>query len=150
MDRTVSDPGDYDLILIPGGDVAPLDPANAALNDWIVGRSAAAECGMAVCTGTIQLATTGLLDGCRATTNKKDYTATIPYGPKVDWVPEARWVKDEKFFTSSGVSAGIDMSLAVMEKLYRQAAAEAIEVGIEYDWHRDLDRDPFDKLAGLV
>ena len=90
------------------------------------------------------------IDGRRATTNKKDYTATIPYGPNVEWVPQARWVEDGKFFTSSGVSAGMDMSLAVMAKLFGQEAAEAIAVGTEYDWHKDPNWDPFAKRAGLV
>lgn len=150
VDRTIGESADYDLILIPGGDAAPLNPRNAAINDWIVEASGRAEYVMAVCTGTVLLATTGLLDGRRATTNKKDYTATVPFGPEVDWVPKARWVEDGKFFTSSGVSAGMDMSLAVMAKLFGQPVAEAIAVGAEYDWHQDPAWDPFAEMAGLV
>ncbi|MBX2856828.1 MAG: DJ-1/PfpI family protein [Rhodobacteraceae bacterium] len=150
VDRTIAESSEYDLILIPGGDSAPLDPRNDAINDWIIEASANAEYVMAVCTGTVLLATTGLLDGRRATTNKKDYTATIPYGPNVKWAPQARWVEDGKFFTSSGVSAGMDMSLAVMAKIFGQEAAEAIAVGTEYDWRQDPQWDPFAKLAGLV
>lgn len=150
VDRTLDESADYDLILIPGGDSAPLDPRNDAINDWIIAASANAEYVMAVCTGTVLLATTGLLDGRRATTNKKDFTATIPYGPNVEWVPQARWVEDGKFFTSSGVSAGIDMSLAVMAKIFGDEAAEAIAIGTEYEWRKDPNWDPFAKLAGLV
>jgi len=150
VDRTLAESAEYDLILIPGGDAAPLEPRNAAINDWIIEASSNAEYVMAVCTGTVLLATTGLLDGRRATTNKKDYTATIGFGPKVEWVPQARWVEDGKFFTSSGVSAGMDMALAVMAKLFGQEAAEAIAVGTEYEWHKDPNWDPFAKLAGLV
>ena len=150
VDRTIAASSDYDLILIPGGDSAPLEPRNDAINDWIIEASSKAEYVMAVCTGTVLLATTGLLDGRRATTNKKDFTATVPYGPDVDWVRQARWVEDGKFFTSSGVSAGMDMSLAVMAKLFGQDAAEAIAIGAEYEWHQDPDWDPFAKRAGLV
>jgi transcriptional regulator GlxA family with amidase domain len=150
VDQTIFDGTDYDLILIPGGDSAPLSPRNAAINNWIIETSAKAECVMAVCTGTVLLATTGLLDGRRATTNKKDFTATVHHGPNVQWVPQARWVEDGKFFTSSGVSAGMDMSLAVMAKLFGDDAAQAIAVGTEYDWHKDPKWDPFAKLAGLV
>ncbi len=150
VDRTLADGADYDLLLIPGGDSAPLDPRNEAINQWIVDVSGNAEYVMAVCTGTVLLASTGLLDGRRATTNKKDYRATIHHGPNVNWVPQARWVEDGKFFTSSGVSAGMDMSLAVMEKLFGSDAAEAISVGAEYEWHRDPSWDPFAKMAGLV
>lgn len=150
VDRTIADGCDYDLILIPGGDSAPLSPRNPAINDWIVAAAANAEYVMAVCTGTVLLATTGLLDGRRATTNKKDYLATIPHGPRVEWVPQARWVEDGKFFTSSGVSAGMDMGLAVMARLFGQSAADAIAVGAEYEWHKDPSWDPFAKRAGLV
>ena len=150
VDRTLADGADYDLLLIPGGDSAPLDPKSEAINQWIVDVSRNAEYVMAVCTGTVLLASTGLLDGRRATTNKKDYRATIHHGPNVNWVPQARWVEDGKFFTSSGVSAGMDMSLAVMEKLFGSDAAEAISVGAEYEWHRDPSWDPFAKMAGLV
>lgn len=150
VDRTLADSTDYDLILIPGGDAAPLDPVNAAINTWIVETSERAEYVMAVCTGTVLLATTGLLDGRRATTNKKDYRATVHHGPKVTWVPQARWVEDGKFFTSSGVSAGMDMSLAVMSKIFGQDAADFIAVGTEYEWHKDPNWDPFAKMAGLV
>ena len=150
VDRTLAESSDYDLILIPGGDSAPINPRNQAINDWIVAASSNAEYVVAVCTGTVLLATTGLLDGRRATTNKKDFVATVPFGPKVEWVREARWVEDGKFFTSSGVSAGMDMSLAVMAKIFGMKAAEFIAVGTEYDWHRDSKWDPFAKLAGLV
>lgn len=150
VDRTLEESTNYDLILIPGGDSAPLEPRNDAINKWIVEASGNAEYVMAVCTGTVLLATTGLLDGRRATTNKKDYKATIPYGPNVEWVPKARWVEDGKFFTSSGVSAGMDMSLAVMAKLFGRQAAQAIAFGAEYEWHQDPNWDPFAKSAGLV
>lgn len=150
VDRTLAESSDYDLLLIPGGDSAPLNPRKEAINDWIIETSANADYVMAVCTGTVLLATTGLLDGRRATTNKKDFTATVHHGPKVEWVPQARWVEDGKFFTSSGVSAGMDMSLAVMAKLFGQEAADFIAVGTEYEWHKDPNWDPFAKLAGLV
>jgi transcriptional regulator GlxA family with amidase domain len=129
---------------------SPIANPNGPVQKWITETSVRAEYVMAVCTGTVLLATTGLLDGRRATTNKKDYRATIPYGPKVNWVPQARWVEDGKFFTSSGVSAGMDMSLAVMSKMFGEDAAEFIAVGTEYDWHKDPNWDPFAKLAGLV
>ena len=150
VDRTLSQGSGYDLILIPGGDSAPVEVTNPAINEWIVDASREAEVVMAVCTGTVLLATTGLLDGRRATTNKKDFTATTPFGPRVDWVPEARWVRDGRFFTSSGVSAGIDMSLAVTTHPFGDDAAESIAVGIEHDWHGNAGWDPFAKLAGLV
>jgi transcriptional regulator GlxA family with amidase domain len=68
----------------------------------------------------------------------------------VEWVKEARWVEDGKFFTSSGVSAGIDMSLAAISRIAGEQISNALAMAAEYDWHRDANWDPFAKLNGLV
>jgi transcriptional regulator GlxA family with amidase domain len=150
VDRTIFEKDDYDLLFIPGGDTALIAGQDADLVAWLRAASAKAERVMTVCTGSVLLGMTGVLDGRRATTNKMDFTKTVPLAPRVDWVREARWVEDGKFFTSSGVSAGMDMALAVMADLYGMAAAERQAVGCEYEWHKDAGRDPFAKLAGLV
>ena len=62
----------------------------------------------------------------------------------------ARWVEDGKYFTSSGVSAGMDMALGLIAKLLDRATAEDIARGAEYEWNSDPDRDPFAKLNGLA
>jgi len=144
-DSTLAARTSYDLLLIPGGDAALTQCTDPETLDWIRRVAATADRVMAVCTGTIVLGMSGLLDGRRATTNKMDFTA-----PKVEWVKEARWVEDGKFFTSSGVSAGMDMALAVLADLYGPDKAESTAIGTEYTWHRDSARDPFAKLAGLV
>lgn len=149
-DRTLSEGADYDLLFIPGGDSA-LDAAkDADLMDWVRTVSTRAECVLAVCTGTILLGMTGLLDGRRATTNKLDFTRTVHLAPGVEWVKQARWVRDGKFYTSSGVSAGMDMALGVAEDLFGRPAAEKMAEENEYVWHDDPDWDPFAKSAGLV
>jgi transcriptional regulator GlxA family with amidase domain len=71
-------------------------------------------------------------------------------GPGVDWVAEARWVEDGKIFTSSGVSAGMDMSLAVIARLHGVEVARKIAIAAEYEWQEEADRDPFARLHGLV
>ena len=148
-EKTLADGQDYDLLFIPGGDAALVAAENKQISEWLIGTSAKAELVMTVCTGSVLLATTGVLDGYKATTNKLDFIATVPLGPKVDWVKKARWVEDGKFFTSSGVSAGMDMTLAAIAHLYGKAEAIEMAVGIEYEWHQDSDWDPFSSLAGL-
>jgi len=91
-----------------------------------------------------------VLDGRRATTNKIDFTETVHLAPGVEWVKEARWVEDGKFFTSSGVSAGIDMALGAIADLYGKNKAEETAYGCEYIWNKNADEDPFATLAGLV
>ena len=63
---------------------------------------------------------------------------------------EARWVEDGALFTSSGVSAGIDMTLAAIARLESHELAERIAIRMEYEWHRDASWDPFAKVHGLV
>ncbi len=150
IDKTIAEKNDYDLLFIPGGDSALEAAKDEDLMQWIRDASANAERVMAVCTGTVLLGMTGVLDGRKATTNKLDFTKTVPFAPDVDWVKEARWVEDGKFFTSSGVSAGMDMALAVMADLFGMKMADRIALGCEYEWHKDASRDPFAKLAGLV
>lgn len=150
VDRTLSEAADYDILFIPGGDSA-LDAArDDALMDWIRKVSGGAERVMAVCTGTVLLGMTGVLDGRRATTNKLDFNDTVHLAPGVEWVKMARWVEDGKFFTSSGVSAGMDMALAVAADLFGREKADEMAEGSEYAWHSDPDWDPFAKSAGLV
>jgi transcriptional regulator GlxA family with amidase domain len=150
IDRTIFEKNDYDLLFIPGGDSALNESKDEELMQWIREASANAERVMAVCTGTVLLAMTGVLDGRKATTNKLDFTKTVHLAPRVEWVKEARWVVDGNFYTSSGVSAGMDMALAVMADLFGMASAEKIAVSTEYEWHKDANRDPFAKLAGLI
>jgi transcriptional regulator GlxA family with amidase domain len=139
-----------DLIMVPGGIGTTTELENKVLLDWLVKRSAGAEIVMSVCSGSALLARAGLLDGRRATTNKMWFNALTPNGPHVQWVKEARWVEDGKFVTSSGVSAGIDMSLAVIAKLRGEETSKMLTVATEYEWHRDANWDPFAKVHGLV
>lgn len=150
IDKTIAEKSDYDLLLIPGGDSALKVAEDEELMQWIRDASTNAERVMAVCTGTVLLGMTGVLDGRKATTNKLDFAETIPLAPNVDWVKEARWVQDGKFFTSSGVSAGMDMALAVMADLFGMAVADGLALTCEYEWQKDASRDPFAKSAGLI
>lgn len=150
VDKVLAEKNDYDLLFIPGGDAALEAAKDEAFMDWIRDASAHAERVMAVCTGTVLLGMTGVLDGRKATTNKLDFLATIPLAPNVEWVRQARWVEDGKFFTSSGVSAGMDMALAVMADLYGMDVARKMAVSCEYTWHEDASWDPFAVSAGLV
>lgn len=150
VDKTIFEHDDYDLLFIPGGDSALLEGEDEELLHWLRDASANAERVLAVCTGSVLLGMSGVLDGRKATTNKMDFTNTVHLAPHVDWVKEARWVKDGKFFTSSGVSAGMDMALAVMADLFGMEMADRLALGCEYEWHKDASRDPFAKLAGLV
>jgi transcriptional regulator GlxA family with amidase domain len=149
-DHSLVDCPKLDVILVPGGIGTRREVSNEALLEWLRRRSSEAEVVTSVCTGAALLARAGLLDGRRATTNKGSFGWVVEQGPAVHWVKQARWVEDGAFVTSSGVSAGIDMTLAVIARLVSNGAAERIAVGMEYDWHRDASWDPFAKVHGLV
>jgi transcriptional regulator GlxA family with amidase domain len=131
------------ILLVPGGFGTRREASNPKLIDFLQRRSAQADLVMSVCTGAGLLARAGLLDGRRATTNKQVFEWPVSQGPRVNWVRQARWVEDGKFVTSSGISAGIDMALAVIGQRFGSDTAEAIAIAMEYEWRRDPDRDPF-------
>jgi transcriptional regulator GlxA family with amidase domain len=135
-----------DLILVPGGVGTFPQLESAAILDFLRERVPRAELAMSVCTGAALFAKAGLLDGRRATTNKQFFSMTCASGPATKWVPEARWVEDGPMMTSSGVSAGTDMALAVIAKLWGASAAQQIADITEYEWQRDAARDPFAKF----
>ncbi|MEM7425101.1 MAG: DJ-1/PfpI family protein [Pseudomonadota bacterium] len=143
IDRTFADGADYDLVLVPGGSGTRKQVENPAMLDWLRSASADAELVMSVCTGSALLAKAGALDGRRATTNKRAFEWVARFGPKVDWIGRARWVEDGKFFTSSGVSAGMDMTLAAFTHLLSEETALKVATWAEYTWHREAASDPF-------
>jgi transcriptional regulator GlxA family with amidase domain len=149
-DYSLEDCPKLDAILVPGGPGTRREVNHEALLEWLRRRSSEAEVVTSVCTGAALLARAGLLDGRRATTNKASFGWVVEQGPAVQWVKQARWVEDGPFATSSGVSAGIDMTLAVIARLVSNEVAERIAVRMEYDWHRDASWDPFAKVHGLV
>lgn len=139
-----------DVILVPGGIGTREQVNNAGLLKWLGERAQEAEIATSVCTGAALLARAGVLDGKRATTNKRAFQWVAEQRPAVTWVKSARWVEDGKVVTSSGVSAGIDMALAVIARLVGRQAAEKAAVAMEYEWHSDPANDPFAKIHGLV
>jgi transcriptional regulator GlxA family with amidase domain len=149
-DDLVSDGRAYDILLIPGGPGTRHISDTAALLDWLTSAAKTATLVTSVCTGATLLARAGLLDGRKATTNKLAWAWATAQGPHVNWQAKARWVEDGKLVTASGVSAGIDMTLAVIARLIDMETAEAVARAAEYDWHRDANWDPFAEMAGLA
>lgn len=149
-EQNIQDCERVDILLIPGGKGTRREISNQHLIAEIGRLSESAEYTCTVCTGSALFAHTGRLDGVRATTNKAAWKWATDQGKKTKWVPEARWVEDGRFFTSSGVSAGMDMALALIEKMYGRDQSLKIARLAEYDWHQDPTWDPFARIHGLV
>ena len=133
----------YDILLVPGGDGTRIQEENAVLLDWLATAGARACRITSVCTGSGLLARAGLLDGHAATTNKRAFDEVARLGPRTDWRRSARWVVSGNRVTSSGVSAGIDMTLAVIEVLAGARTAYNAALWAEYTRQTDADKDPF-------
>lgn len=89
------------------------------------------------------LARSGILDGRKATTNKRNWSWAAGAGPKVNWISEARWVADGNNVTSSGVSPGIDAAYAFVSLSYREKIAQDLADGAEYVRWSHPTHDPF-------
>ena len=150
VDRTFDTVPDLDVLMIPGGVGTRREVDNTAFVDAVKALANKTPHVASICTGAAVLAKTGLLDGKKATTNKRAYKWATSQGPNVKWIAQARWVEDGKYFTSSGISAGTDMALGLIERLYGKAEATRVANGAEYEWNSDANHDLFAKMNGLV
>lgn len=149
-ERSINDSTAYDILFVPGGAGTRREVGNGRLLDWVSRSTQTAEYTLSVCTGSALLAKAGVLNDRRATTNKAAFSWVCEQGPNVDWVPQARWVEDGPFLTSSGVSAGMDMTLGAISLMHGEDRAEEVAKWCEYSWHKDKTHDPFARIHGLV
>ena len=134
---------EIDFILVPGGIGTRQLSQDSTYRTWLAALAGRSQYVLSVCTGSGLLAAAGVLDGVRATSNKMAFDWARSQGAEVEWVGRARWVADGTCYTSSGVSAGIDMSLAFVSDRLGEEYARKIAVGIEYTWNSDSNNDPF-------
>jgi transcriptional regulator GlxA family with amidase domain len=115
-----------DTLVIPGGRSLRSGETSSEISTWVKRRAGRIRRVASVCTGVYALAPTGLLDGRRVTTHwrfARDLKERFPH-LKVD--PNALFLRDGKFYTSAGITAGIDLSLALIEEDYGPLVALAV------------------------
>ena len=128
-DITCAEAPQFDIICVPGG-----DGVNPLLNDeetlaFLRRQAAGARYVTSVCTGALLLGAAGLLKGKRATTHWASHHFLASFGA----IPvEARFVRDGNVMTGGGVTAGIDFGLALVAEIAGPAAAQAIQLNLEY------------------
>ena len=133
------------ILFIPGGE-GTRELVNS--NDTILILQKIAENSLhciTVCTGTALLAKTGLLNGIKATSNKRAFEWVKSINLEVEWIYKARWISDGKYYTSSGVSAGMDMILGFISDKISNEKAKEIAERIEYVWNDNPGEDIFAK-----
>jgi transcriptional regulator GlxA family with amidase domain len=120
------------VLLVPGGPGQAAQMGDGPLRDWLIQADKTTTWTTSVCTGALILAAAGLLDGRQATTYWLAMDELARLGAKP---AQQRYVFDGKYATSAGVSAGIDMALALSAKIAGDMTAQQIQLGIEYDPH---------------
>ena len=115
-----------DTILIPGGRGLRESGVSAAVADWVRKRAGQTRRIVSVCTGIYGLAPTGLLDGRRVTTHWRFAADVAARFPRLKVDASAIFLKEDKFYTSAGVTAGIDLALALIEEDLGQTVALAV------------------------
>jgi transcriptional regulator GlxA family with amidase domain len=120
-----------DVLLVPGGvNTRLMVTGGAPIVDWVRAAHPTTTFTTSVCTGALILGAAGLLDGLPATTHWCAYDHLRDLGAEPT---EQRVVFTDRIATAAGVSAGIDLALALVGRLHGDDVAEAIQLGIEYD-----------------
>jgi transcriptional regulator GlxA family with amidase domain len=127
-----------ELLLIPGGQGTRKEMHNSTTIEWIKEASSKAELVLSVCTGSLLLATAGLLDGLEATTHHGAIELLRQTAPKTIVHTDRRFVDNGRIVCSAGIAAGIDMSLHVVGKLFGRVVAEKVARQMEYPWVENL------------
>ncbi len=126
-----------EVFLIPGGLGTRKEVQNEPLIKNIEKIAKNSRFVLTVCTGSALLAKTGLLDGKKATSNKRAFDWVKANGINVLWDEKARWIVDGKYYTSSGVSMGMDMVLGFLSDRYGVEFSRKIAFEIEYNWREN-------------
>lgn len=132
-DYTLDSHPSLDVLIIPGGVV---DEAlnNETLYQWIQSIVPKTKLSASICTGAFLLAKAGFLDHKKATTHWEDIDDLKRAFPNIHVIQHVRWVDEGHIITSAGISAGIDMSLHLVDRLVDYDLAEKTARQLEFDW----------------
>ena len=153
--------GGFDTVVIPGGCGLRRSDLNLQVHEWILKHADETQRFACVCSGIYGLAPTGLLDGREVTTHWRFATDVSRRFPRLKVDHKRRLVKDGRFFTSSGLTAGIELSLALIEEDYGVHVAMAVgrdlvthlmpkEDGLAFSEPTEVDSYPTKRFADLV
>jgi transcriptional regulator GlxA family with amidase domain len=121
-----------DIFIVPGGRGTRTEKDNPALLEWIRTTAVSAEISASVCTGALVLQQAGLFAGKRVTTHWRAVPELQALGDDFTILTGTRWVDEGALITAAGVSAGIDMSLYLVGRLWSPEVARAVQLRMEY------------------
>jgi transcriptional regulator GlxA family with amidase domain len=131
VEHSLADVPAPDVLLVPGGLVTRrYAKAGGAIVEWVRAAHETTTYTTSVCTGALVLGAAGVLDGLRATTHWAAYEHLRAHGAEPT---EQRVVIEGKVVTAAGVSAGIDLALTLVGRMFGDEVAQAVQLGIEYD-----------------
>lgn len=133
-DHRLGDHPPLTCAIVPGG-VVDAELGRPGLMAWIAAQSRTARVLASVCTGSLLLAQAGVLDGLEATTHWEDLDALRALRPGLRVREGVRWVDAGSVVTSAGISAGIDMSLHLVERLHSRDLALRTARQMDFDWN---------------
>jgi putative intracellular protease/amidase len=148
VERSLAEMPDPDVVVVPGGPGEVAARAGGPALEWLRAVHATTSWTTSVCTGSLILAAAGLLDGLPATTHwlAREELRSLGAEP----TPERVVFAGEKIVTAAGVSAGIDMALALAARIAGDEVAQAIQLGIEYDPQPPFDAGAPEKVPELA
>jgi len=124
--RTLETAPALDTLIVPGGEGLREPRIKAKVSAWVRSRASRIRRIVSVCTGVYGLAPSGLLDGRRVTTHWKFAADLARRFPRLRVEPNALYVKDGAYYTSAGVTAGVDLALALVEEDFGPQVALAV------------------------
>lgn len=126
-----------DILCLPGGNGTKREIEKPNVLDWLNNRQAKAEICFTVCSGARIIAKLGLLDGLKVTTHHEVLSDLEKLAPLAKIDPNARFTDNGEILTSGGISAGIDLSLYLVEKLHGTEIVQKTRSYMEYgDWKK--------------
>jgi transcriptional regulator GlxA family with amidase domain len=129
-DRSLAEVQRPEIVVVPGGFGTRRLLGHEPLLSWLRTVHDTSIWTTSVCTGSLLLAASGLLEGTPAATHwlARETLASLGAKPVAE-----RVVQEGKIITAAGVSAGIDMALRLVQLIHGDAASQAVQLGIEYD-----------------
>jgi transcriptional regulator GlxA family with amidase domain len=118
--------GRFDIVLVAGGPALPEAPSDPELTQWLRRVPERAELYGSICTGAFALGHAGLLDGHQVTTHWQNARQLAARFPDAEVVPDRIYIRDRRLMTSAGVTAGIDLGLALVGEHHGPRVAVAV------------------------